>query len=147
MEKQPDQDLDVAIAQAPNQQTAIRFRWSDWKTAERVVFVAACMAAISLLMKWYDIGFTSGTSFSAFTFWWYGLFAYPLRCLLKGQAISKAVGISSGVVGVVFSIIYINSKAIEIAGRSMNVAGPGVLLFALASIILIAASFFLPRRG
>jgi len=50
----------------------MKFDWKNWNLGGKVIFVAACVATVSMLMKWVDVGIASqsGLSQGAFFVSW-----------------------------------------------------------------------------
>lgn len=110
--------------------------WENWNIGARIIFVAACAAALSMLMDWVSIGFASQSGLSQGSFLLLGLWAYPVLMLLKGLPIRRSWGMALAGASVVLTLIYISSKSIEVFGKSINAAAGGAWLFLLVSIAL-----------
>ncbi len=117
----------------------MKFDWQNWNVGGKVIFVAACVATASMLMKWVDVGIASQSGLSQGVFLLLGLWVYPVLMLFKNKAIHRAWGLVCSIASVVFTLGYISSKSIELFGETVNAAATGAYLFLLASIALIVA--------
>jgi hypothetical protein len=115
----------------------MKFDWKNWNLGGKIIFVAACVATLSMLMKWVDIGFASQSGLTQGAFLFLGLWIYPVIMLFKNKNIQRIWGLACSICSVVFTLGYISSKTIEIFGETANVAATGAYLFLLASIALI----------
>lgn len=115
---------------------APKIAWGSWSVGGKVVFCATCLALFSFLLPWVDIGFTSRNGFTQGGFLLGALYIYPAYKLLTSQKGSRAIGMTCAVLAVLFSIIYISSKTVDIFGESINAASAGVEVFIVASILL-----------
>ena len=123
----------------PGAQTGgkMKFDWYNWNFGGKVIFVATCVAMVSMLMKWVDVGILSQSGLSQGAFLFLGLWIYPFLMLFKNKSISRVWGLLCSIASVVFALSYISSKSIELFGEKVNVAATGAYLFMLASIALI----------
>ena len=115
----------------------MKFDWQNWSLGGKVVFVAACVAVVSMFMTWVDIGFASQSGLTQGTFTLLGFWVYPVMRLLKNETINRKWGLVCSIASVVFTLGYISSKTIEIFGETVNAASTGAWLFLLTSIALI----------
>ena len=115
----------------------MKFDWKNWNLGGKVIFVAACVATASMLMKWVDVGIASQSGLSQQTFFFLGLWIYPVIMLFKNKHIHRIWGLVCSICSVVFTLGYISSKSIEMFGETVNAAATGAYLFLLASIALI----------
>jgi hypothetical protein len=115
----------------------MKFDWKNWNLGAKIIFVAACIATASMLMKWVDVGIASQSGLSQGAFLFLGLWIYPVIMLFKNKSIHRIGGLVCSVCSVVFTIGYISSKSIEMFGETINAAATGAYLFLLASIALI----------
>jgi hypothetical protein len=115
----------------------MKLAWKNWSSGGKVIFVAGCLAVMSILMKWVDVGIASQTGLSQGAFLFLCFWIYPLLMLFKNKAISRLWGLTCSILSVVVTIVYISSKSVELLGKTVNVAATGAWLFLLASIALI----------
>lgn len=115
----------------------MKFDWKNWNLGGKVIFVAACVATVSMLMKWVAVGFASQSGLSQGAFLFLGLWVYPVLMLFKNKKIHRVWGLACSIVSVAITIGYISSKSIEMLGETVNAAATGAYLFLLASIALI----------
>ena len=115
----------------------MKFDWKNWSLGGKVIFVAACVATASMLMKWVDVGIASQSGLSQGAFLFLGLWVYPVLMLFKNKNIHRIWGLVCSICSVVFTLGYISSKSIEMFGQTVNAAATGAYLFLLASIALI----------
>lgn len=114
----------------------MKFDWENWNFGGRVVFVAGCVAVISMLMDWVDVGIASQSGLSQGAFWLLGLWVYPLLRLFKNRPINRLWGLACATASIVITIIYISSKSVELFDETVNAAATGAWLFLLASVAL-----------
>ena len=115
----------------------MKFDWNNWNIGGKIIFVAACVATLSMLMNWVDIGIASQSGLSQGAVFFLGLWVYPVLMLFKNNAIHRLWGMVCSIASVVFTLIYISSKSVELFGKTMNASATGAYLFLLASIALI----------
>jgi hypothetical protein len=115
---------------------AIKFDWNNWNTGGKVIFVTACVAILSMLMNWVDIGFTTRIGMSQETFLLLVFWIYPVLMLFKNKPISLLLGLVCAISSFVFTAIYISTKSVEILGEAINVSAIGAWVFLGASIAL-----------
>ena len=107
-----------------------------WNEAEKTIFVASCIAVVSIFMPWADIGFATSSGLSQGGFLLLGCFAYPLLRVLKEEKIDNKIGMISSILAIVLSIGFALSKTVEFMGETINASGSGLILFIIASFIL-----------
>lgn len=115
----------------------MKFDFENWCLGGRIIFVTSCVATLSMLMKWVDIGIISQTGLSQGTFLFLGFWIYPLLMLFKNKPIVRAWGLVCSIGSVIVTFLYIESKTIEMFDETVNAAATGAWLFLLASIALI----------
>ena len=115
----------------------MNFDWKNWNLGGKVIFVAACVATASMLMKWVDIGIASRSGLSELAFLFLGLWIYPVIMLFKNKEIKLIWGLVCSISSLVLTIAYISSTTAEVFGETVNAASTGAYLFLLASIALI----------
>ena len=103
----------------------------------KIIFVAACVAIVSMFMKWVDVGIASRTGLTQATVLLLGLYVYPVLMLFKNNSIKRVWGLVCSITAVVLTLWYINSQSVEFLGEKISAVGPGAWLFFLASIALI----------
>lgn len=109
-----------------------RFAWAEWKLGGRVIFVSACVALVSMLMKWVDVGIASANGFSQGTFLLLGFFVYPMWMLLKQKPVNLYGGIGSAAGGMLFTAGYMSEKTVSFGERTAFLFGAGAVFFFLA---------------
>ncbi len=114
----------------------MRFDWKHWNLGGKIIFIATCIAVISMFMKWVDIGLISQSGFSQEAFLLLAFWIYPVFMLFSNKTIHKIRGLVCSVASTVLTLIYILSKSVELANETINVAGSGAYLFLCASIVL-----------
>jgi len=86
--------------------TKMKFDWKNWNLGGKVIFVAGCVAIISMLMKWVDIGIASQSGLSQGAFLFLGLWVYPLLMLFKNKSINRLWGLVCSIASIVITIGY-----------------------------------------
>ncbi|WP_211184552.1 hypothetical protein [Paenibacillus lemnae] len=112
-----------------------------WDTGGKLVLVAACAAWVSFFFNWVDIGLLSQNGFSQGVVFFILLFVYPLLTVVREKRMNKSIGYILAAAGIVFAIIYISSKSLDLLGSSMNTAGSGPYLFMTASALMAAGIY------
>jgi hypothetical protein len=114
----------------------MKFDWRNWNFGGKVIFVSACLAAASMLMKWVDAGIISQTGLSQQSYIFLAFWVYPVLKLFKNKAISRILGVVFSILSVIITSVYISSKSGEMFGVPVSAAGSGAYLFLIASIML-----------
>lgn len=130
----PQPSVGTAPSPASPEQTAspFRFAWAEWNLGGKVIFVSACVALVSMLMKWVDVGIASANGFSQGTFMFLGFFVYPVWKLLKQKPINLYGGIGCAAGGMLFTAVYMSEKTVSFGQRSASLFGAGAVFFFLA---------------
>lgn len=115
----------------------MKFDWNNWNVGGKTIFVAACVAVLSMFLKWVDLRIVSANGFSQGTFLFLGVFVYPVLMLLQQRPINRNIGVGCAVGGIVLALGYYLSSFEEIMGRTVVVAGSGPWVFLFASIALL----------
>ena len=119
----------------------MEFNWKNWNLGGKIIFCSACVAFISLLMKWVDLGVFSQNGFAQQGYFLLPCWIYPLFVLLKGKKMNVFGGIIPSVIAIIIMIAFISSKGIneEIFGDvvNVNVAAAGAWLFLFSTIALL----------
>lgn len=115
----------------------MKIDWSNWNIGGKIIFVSSCVAALSFLLPWVDIGLASRNGITQGAVLLGLLYVYPMLKLLKNQDMKKWLGILFGALSVLFTIIYISSKTLDVFGKTMNASSFGAHLFLITSVILI----------
>jgi len=113
------------------------FDWKNWSIGGKIIFVSICVSAVSMFMKWVDIGIASQSGLSQGTFLFLGLYIYPFIMLFKNNPIKRSWGLICSSTAVALALWYISSKSVEMFGQTINAAASGAWLFLLSSIALI----------
>jgi quinol-cytochrome oxidoreductase complex cytochrome b subunit len=119
----------------------MNIKWNEWDVAEKTIFVSSCIAVVSIIMPWADIGIATKNGFSTGGFLLLGCFAYPLLKVLKEEKIDNRIGMLSSVLAIVLSIWGALSSTIEFMGKTVNTSGSGLILFIIASFILAFGTY------
>lgn len=114
----------------------MKFDWKNWNMGGKVIFVAACVAIGSMLMKWVDIGIVSQSGLSQGTFLFLVLWVYPLLMLFQNKDIHQVWGLGCSIASVIATLAYISSKSVDFLGEAVNASASGAYLFLIASIAL-----------
>ncbi len=105
----------------------------------KLILASGLIAIISLFLPWVDLGFVSASGFQQQGYIFLIAFIYPVYCVLKNKTINKIGGLICGILAIIVSIIYINSKSEGFFGETINASGTGLYLFLIASILLTVA--------
>lgn len=119
-----------------NSDDKFRFDWGMWGIGGRVIFVAACVASVSVFMKWVDIGFAKADGWSQGTFMLIGVFVYPMLRLLKGKPINLAGGLVCAGIGALGSLIFMARTCVTLGEKTAYLFGAGPVFFLLSSLAL-----------
>lgn len=114
----------------------MRFNFGAWDIGGKSIFIAACLAIISLFFTWVDIGFYAENGFEQQAFIFLACFIYPIIRLLQDKSINRIGGYICAIAGIVCGIAYISSKSAEMFGVQIQAAGTGPYVFIVASVIL-----------
>ncbi|MFC1772606.1 PDZ domain-containing protein [Pseudomonadota bacterium] len=114
----------------------MRFDWDNWGAGGKTIFIAACVAILSMFMNWVDIGITTRIGISQQAFLLLGFWIYPVVMLFNNKPINLAWGLLCSALSFVATAIYIASKTIELFGETTNVAAVGAWVFIGASAAL-----------
>jgi len=115
----------------------MKINWEHWTIGQRTIFVAGCLATVSLFLPWVDVGIATSSGFGQAGFIFLALFIYPVLKVLKNQEISIKWGMVCSILAVVLSIAFAISKTGELFGKTINVSGSGLYLFIACSIALL----------
>lgn len=129
---QPATGVEVVAANPEATASPFRFAWAEWNLGGKIIFVSACVAIVSMLMKWVDVGIASANGFSQGTFILLGFFVYPVWKLLKQKPINLYGGIGSAVGGMLFTAVYMSEKTVSFGQLSASLFGAGAVFFFLA---------------
>jgi len=119
----------------------MNFDFKNMSLGEKLVLISACIAILSLFMPWASLFGLSQNGFQQQGYILLIAFLYPVITILTGKQINYITGIISGVVGVIFMFIYMNSKHADLLGTSINATGTGAYIGLVATVILIVGSF------
>ncbi len=114
-------------------ETIMKFDWNNWNFGGKVIFVAGCVAIVSMLMKWVDVGIVSQSGLSQGAFLFIGFWIYPVLMLFKNKSIHRIWGVVCSVASIICALFYISSKSVELFGETINAAATGSYLFLIAS--------------
>lgn len=102
-----------------------------------VILAAAALAAISMFMKWVDIGFVYQTGLQQGAFIFLAFWIYPAVIAIKQAAIARLWGVLCAAASIVATIAYIASKSVDFFGEELLLAGTGAWLHLLVSFVLL----------
>ena len=115
----------------------MKWDWSNWNGGGKVIFVAACVAAVSMLTTWIDLGIASRNGLADGEFLFLVFWIYPLLMLFKNKPISRVWGLVCAIPCAAYALFVLGHLSSTGAGRP----GPGPYLFLLASIALMFGTF------
>lgn len=115
---------------------SFRVTWAEWNLGGKVIFASACVAVVSMLMKWVDVGFASANGITQGTFLFLGFFVYPVLKLLKQKPIQMSYGIGNAAMGMLCTMYYMSQRTISLGERSASVYGAGAVIFFLCCAAL-----------
>tara|TARA_B100000902_G_scaffold79473_1_gene84143 strand:- start:9965 stop:10345 length:381 start_codon:yes stop_codon:yes gene_type:complete len=117
----------------------------DWKTLslnKQIILGSFGISVFSLFLPWVDIQLITLNGFQQQGYLFLICFIYPLYCILSTKNHNALVSLTLGVLTVILTIWFINSKSVEIyEGESVNVSGSGLWLFALCTFAFTFACF------
>ena len=117
----------------------------DWKTLslnKQIILGSFGISLFSLFLPWVDIQLITLNGFQQQGYLFLTCFTYPLYCILSTKNHNALVSLTLGVLTVILTIWFINSKSVEIyEGESVNVAGSGLWLFSLCTFAFTFACF------
>ncbi|MFT7403220.1 hypothetical protein [Zhongshania sp.] len=102
----------------------MQVKWETWTSANKIIFVSGCTAAVSFLLPWVDIGFMSRNGITQGTVLFGVLLLYPFIQVLKGRDIIYWAALGGIISAAILDIVYINSKTIEFKFMGMGVDDP-----------------------
>lgn len=115
----------------------MEINFGKWNVGAKIIFIAACVAVLSLFMTWADIGIARVNGFQAHGYLFLILYIYPLIKVLKNSEMKKLLGIISSVLAVVVSLGYILSNTVEIMESTGNISSTGAYLFLVTAVALV----------
>jgi hypothetical protein len=128
------------------QQYGIKFSWATWSLGEKIIFVSGCVAAASMLLKWWDVGLLSGIGLFHWPILYLGVFGYPVLMVLKNKPVDFRTGIGCGAAGILLALYFIYRARIDFMGQHVSFAGLGPYVFLLASIGLAVGVYRLYQK-
>jgi hypothetical protein len=114
----------------------MNINWNEWDQGGKIIFASSCLAIVSMIMPWVDIGIASSNGFSQGGFLLLGFYIYPNLKLLNDQKLNKKTGMILGIISVVLSLAWTVSNTRDFMGNTINVSGLGLELFVASSIAL-----------
>ena len=114
----------------------MKINWNEWDQGGKIIFASSCLAIVSMIMPWVDIGIASSNGFSQGGFLLLGFYIYPNLKLLNDQKLNKKTGMILGIISVVISLAWVVSNTTDFMGNTINVSGLGLVLFVASSIAL-----------
>ncbi len=114
----------------------MKIAFNEWSIGGKMIFIATIAAILSLFMKWVDIGIMSFSGFQQQGYLILILYIYPVYKLLKGESMSKGIGLGCGITAIIIGIVFLFSKTVDMFGESINFATTGLYINIVASILL-----------
>jgi hypothetical protein len=114
----------------------LKINFSQWNLGGKLIFIAGCLAIVSLFMSWVDLGIVSASGFQQDGYLFLIFYIYPIYKLLKEKPMKKVLGLISSILAVIIGIIFMLSKSVDVFGTTVNGAGTGLYVFIIASIML-----------
>ncbi|WP_010287229.1 hypothetical protein [Kurthia massiliensis] len=102
----------------------------------KLMLGASAVAIISLFLPWVDLGIVSASGFQQQGYLFLIAFIYPVYAIFKNKPIHKIGGLACGIIAIVASFIFMNSKSGDLFGATINATGSGLYVFLIASIVL-----------
>lgn len=102
----------------------------------RLMLGASAIAIVSLFLPWVDLGIVSSSGFQQQGYLFLIAFIYPVYAILKNKPIHKISGLACGIIAIVASFIFMNSKSGDLFGTTINATGSGLYVFLIASVVL-----------
>jgi hypothetical protein len=117
--------------------------WGALNTGEKVIFVSGCLAVLSMLMPWLDIGIATrnGITQSAWLILLLG-FTYPAIMLFKRQSIDIRIGITLAAIALIWCGSYASGMTVtfgppgDTIDADLSGSGPGVFILACIGAIV-----------
>jgi hypothetical protein len=113
-----------------------RFDFTRWSVGGKVVFICSCVAVLTFLFPWVDVGIATRNGLEQGTFLLFAFYAYPLLMLLYNKKAFKPVSVACGLIAAFLTLLYSFSKTGELLERTVNATGIGAYLFLLNSLIV-----------
>ena len=113
---------------------AMEFDFQGWSLGGKIVFISSCVAVVSLLLPWIDVGIATRMGLTQVSLLLIGFYVYPVLMLLQKQPIHKGAGIACGGLAIAGTLWWILHHRSSVFGQTMDVSGFGSKLFLLASI-------------
>ena len=104
-----------------------------------LILLAIAGAIISLFLPWVAASLVSYNGFSGYDFSVLLFYIYPLRALRR-MPMNKRAGVVCGLGALAAAIWYMHSAVTELFGVQVNLAGRGVYVFALSSVVLASGA-------
>jgi hypothetical protein len=114
----------------------MKFDWDNWNTGGRIIFVAACVATMSMFMNWVDIGITTRIGISQGAFAYLGFWIYPVLMLFNNRPINLAWGLLCATLSFVAAAFEAAFRSTELLGEIYNFSAIGAWVFLFASFAL-----------
>ncbi|MEO4053002.1 hypothetical protein [Solibacillus sp. CAU 1738] len=108
---------------------------------KKIILGASILAVISLFFAWIDIGFASASGFQQQGYIFLIFFIYPVYCIIKNIHINKIGGLLSAGLAILAILAFMKSKSGDFFGETINVAGTGMYVFLIASVLLAVGVF------
>jgi hypothetical protein len=99
----------------------MKWDWNSWNGGGKVILVAGCVATVSMLMTWIDLGIVSRTGLADGEFLFLAFRIYPLLMLLKNKLISRVWGLVCAIPCAAYAIYVLGDLSSTWLGRP----GPG----------------------
>ncbi len=76
--------------------------FGQWNKGGKMIFIATCLAILSLFMTWVDIGFARASGFQQDGYIFLVFFIYPVYKLLREKPMNKVIGLLSSIFSIGF---------------------------------------------
>ena len=127
----------VGILFSQNNEGLMKISWDEWNTAEKIIFVASIIAALSMLLRWTDVGIASNNGITSGGIILLAAFIYPMLKILKSEEINKKIALAGLIISILWTFYWIFvQNSIQLMGQSVNVSGSGLYIFLIASFAL-----------
>jgi hypothetical protein len=114
----------------------MKFEWNALDFGGKTICASAGVATLSMLMDWVNVGFASANGFSQGTFLLLAAWAYPLSSILNARILNRGYGYIGAAIACISTFAYMQSKTIDLFGKSVNVSAGGAVLFLMATVAL-----------
>ena len=114
--------------------------FKELSNGRKLICISAVVAIISLFLPWVDAGFISANGFQQQGYLLLLPFVYPVVMILQNKNIVKGINMACAIAALVFSVGFTMSKSTNVFGTSVNLAGTGLYVIIIASIIFLVGA-------